>query len=422
MMKDRVASGLGSVLEWYDFSLYGFFAPILAPLYFPSDAPSAALLKMFVVFAVGFIARPIGALIFGYVSDKQGRARCLKLTPLLITLPTLLLSLLPTYQQIGILAPIALIILRILQGICIGGEYANTIVYFCETTEPKKLYFWGSVGSCVTSFGILLASAVAALWYSAFTSDQLHWVWRIAFALSLPIGIMTYWMRRNITETNVFRTTVIPANENPILTSWRFQWRDYLLAIGLTFLPATGFYFTFIFMPNYLSQLLSIDPKQVLSDNAILLFARLMIIPLLGFVADRVGGITLARVASLLFILFSVPIFYGITYQYANFGYLIYLFALFTTLNAASTPGLLIELLKPGTRGTVISFTLNFCFGILGGMAPFIGFLLSEIFDSKIAPIYYLLLSAVVSFISITIFNQRKKRHAREFQLLTNTY
>lgn len=140
-LKNRIASSLGNIIEWYDFALYGFFAPLIATLYFPSSSVDTALLKAFSVFAIGFFARPIGALLFGYIGDTYGRSVSLKITPLLITFPTLLLSILPTYHSIGILAPITLIFLRIWQGICIGGEYANNIIYLCESTEQNTFTF-----------------------------------------------------------------------------------------------------------------------------------------------------------------------------------------------------------------------------------------------------------------------------------------
>lgn len=172
-IKDKIASGLGSVSEWYDFALYGFFAPVIAQLYFPSAAPSIGLLKTFSVFAIGFFARPLGALLFGHISDKYGRTTSLKLTPLLITCPTLFLAILPSYQQIGVYAPCILVVLRIWQGICIGGEYANNIVYLCESTKPKHIYFLGSIASCTGSLGIFLASSIAAILYKILPSPAL---------------------------------------------------------------------------------------------------------------------------------------------------------------------------------------------------------------------------------------------------------
>lgn len=413
-VKDKVASGLGSVLEWYDFSLYGFFAPLLAQLYFPSEAPTIGLLKTFSVFAVGFFARPIGALIFGYVSDKYGRTVSLKLTPLLITCPTLLFCFLPTYQQIGIFAPLLLIFLRVWQGLCIGGEYANNIIYLCETTKRNHLYFIGSIGSCTGSFGILLASIIAALWYSIFTPQNLStWGWRLAFSISLIIGITAFLMRRNMEETFVFRNVKQTISRNPIYDSFKNQWKDYFLSIGLIFLPATAFYYIFMFLSNFLAGILNYNPSKILGDNSLSLLMRLFIIPILGFFADKIGGIKIARLSCILFILLSVPLFYSILNASPFSIISIYIFALLTTLNAATTPGLLVEILKPETRSTIFSFTFNVCFGIFGGITPVISFLLVDKMGSRMAPIYYLVFAAFITLIATFFFNGRMAKYEK---------
>lgn len=413
-IKDKIASGLGSVLEWYDFALYVFFAPLIAQLYFPSTVSNVGLLKTFLVFAVGFFARPLGALLFGYIGDKYGRTRSLKLTPLLITCPTMLLSILPTHQQIGVLAPLILIVLRICQGICIGGEYANNIIYLCESTQQKRVYFLGSIGSCTGSFGIFLASGVAALWYKVFSAPALLlWGWRLAFAASLIIGIAAYLMRRNMLETPVFQQILKTTNitNNTILASYKSQWKNCLVAFGITFLPATAFYYVFMFLPNYLSSILQFNASKVLSDNSLSLLMRLLIIPFLGFMADKIGGIRIARLSCVLFLVLSYPLFYGILYYSTLTNILIYSFALLTTLNAATTPGLLVELLNPKTRCTILSFTFSFSFGVFGGIVPIIGFFLVNAVGNDMAPVYYLLFSATITLIASFFFKSDRSLH-----------
>ncbi len=415
-IKNRVASGLGCILEWYDFALYGFFAPILATLYFPGSVPTIGLLKTFSVFAIGFFARPIGALIFGHISDTYGRTVSLKITPLLITFPTLLFCFLPTYAQIGIFAPIMLIVLRIWQGICIGGEFANNIVYLCESTRPKYLYFIGSIGSCTGSLGILLASSVAALWYEIFSPETLaSWGWRLAFFISLIIGLVTFLMRRKMEETPVFRqieqkNTI---TKNPIINSYKNQWKDYVLAFGLTFLPATAFYYIFIFLPNYISSILKYNSSTILGENSLSLLLRAFIIPILGFVADKIGGIRIARTSCILFIILSFPLFYGVLYYPSLLIGCVYLFAFLTTLNAATTPGLLIEILKPETRCTIFSLTFNVCFGVLGGVTPVIGFLLIDFTGKQITPVFYLIFAAFVTLIATFFFRQKELQYEK---------
>ena len=409
-LKHKIASSVGSILEWYDFALYGFFAPLLAQLFFRSQNMSIGMMKIFSVFAIGFFARPFGALLFGYIADKHGRTVVLKLTPWLITIPTLTFALLPTYNQIGNLAPISLMLIRILQGICVGGEYSNSIIYLCETTQHRHRYFIGSIGSCTGSFGIFLASSIAALCYYFFPQQELAtWGWRLAFLLSLPIGVIAYIMRRGITESPEYNQ--LKQNKlivkNPFIASCRNQWHDYAMALGLMFLPATSFYYVFMFIPAFLAERLGYQTGQILSESSITLFLRLLIIPIIGLIADKMGGIKIARISCILFLLLSFPLFYGLTHDKNLVGYCAFGFALLTTLNAASTPGLLVELLKPETRSTIMSFTFNVGFGIFGGLAPIISFTLSDTFSSNMASIIYLLLAALITLIATTYFKNR---------------
>jgi MHS family proline/betaine transporter-like MFS transporter len=408
-LKNRIASSLGNIIEWYDFALYGFFAPLIATLYFPSSSIDTALLKAFSVFAIGFFARPIGALLFGYIGDTYGRSVSLKITPLLITFPTLLLSILPTYHSIGILAPIALIFLRIWQGICIGGEYANNIIYLCESTEQKHIYFWGSLGSCSSSFGIFLASTVAAGCYTLFTHSSLESIgWRLAFGLSSILGLITFFMRKNMQETHVFQN-VHRKNKtikNPILISCRYQWRKYLLALGLTVLPAVAFNYSFVFLPSFLSTSFQIYAGDTLDSNSISLLARLFIIPIIGLIADKIGGIAVSRLSCVLFIILSYPLLMGIMNDFTNGKVIYYAFTLLTVLNAGSTPGLLIELLAPETRSTILSFTLNISFGMIGGVVPLACFLINDEFGSTMASVYFLILAAFITLIATFFFKR----------------
>ncbi|KTD08529.1 MFS transporter [Legionella jamestowniensis] len=399
-IKDKIASSLGSVLEWYDFALYGFFSQIIIRLYFPSSSPSLGLLKAFSVFAVGFFARPIGGLLFGYIGDKYGRSASLRITPLLITIPTLIFSILPTYQRIGILAPAFLVVLRVWQGICIGGEYSNNIIYLCETSKPNKLYFWGSIGACTGSLGILIASTTATLFYHLLSYESLEsWGWRIAYALSALIGIAAYILRKKMLETVVFEKVKSEFfSQNPILYSYKNDFESYLISFGLTFLPATAFYYVFMFLPSFLNEILKLEVSNVVGDNALSLFIRLLIIPIIGLLADKIGGIPIARIACIFYFIFSYPLFYGLIHT-KNIYIFILSFAILTTLNAGTTPGLLINLLRPHTRSTILSISFNFSFGILGGIVPIISFLLIKKFN-LMASIYYLMFAALVTFVS----------------------
>lgn len=397
--KDRIASGLGCVLEWYDFSLYGFFAPILAQSFFPHNAQTAAIIKVFSVYAAGFIARPLGALFFGHISDKYGRVKLLKLTPFLITIPTFLMSLIPSYFQIGIMSCIGLLVCRIFQGFCMGAEFSNSIVYLCESTSNKRRYLLGSIGASTGSMGIFLGSSVAALFYIVFSHQALFdYGWRMAFASSILAGVLLFLLRRNLKENKIGINQI-----NPLVESFRNQKTDYLKVFGLTYLSATSYYFIFVFLPNFAHQYLSVHLAKSFAANSVSLLSHLCITILLGALTNKIGGVRMTRTACMLFIVFSLPLFYGIVHRSSFFIYGIYIFSILSSFNAASLAGLLVNILKHSTRCTIFSFSFNLCFGVFGGLTPLIGFYLIEKTHQLMTPVFYLIFSAIIT-LSTTFF------------------
>ncbi len=180
-----ISSSIGNILEWYDFGLFSIFSSLFSQLFFPTEDPHIALIATFSIFAVGFFCRPLGALVFGYLGDKFGRASTLRLSILMISLPTLLIGVLPTYHQIGILAPILLTLIRIWQGISIGGEYSGNIIYLAETAPTNYRATFTSFAATGANLGILLAAVVGTLTSSLFTTTQLaSWGWRVPYLIS----------------------------------------------------------------------------------------------------------------------------------------------------------------------------------------------------------------------------------------------
>lgn len=399
LTRSRAATYLGGVLEWYDFAIYSYFAPLLAALYFPADTPRVELLKIFSLFAIGFMVRPIGALFFGYLGDRYGRAFSLKITPLLIMCPTALLGILPTYEQIGYWAPCLLLFIRLVQGFCIGGEFAGNIVYLCESSPSKRHYFWGSIGASTGSLGILVGSCVAAILYSSCSGPFLVSIgWRIAFLASIPAGLFIFKMRKKLLESYVFEHIIKKHPPlNPLIVSWQTQKKVCFMALGLLFFPATAFYFIFTFLPNYVSAYLGFDAGNVLSDNSFSLLIRLLIIPVIGLCADRWGGITILRIACLAFLISSIPLFWVLVHFHEPAA--LYIFAILSTLGAGAIPGVLVKLLSPATRCTTFSFIFNLGYGVFGGLTPLIGFLLAERFNGILTPVSYLLFSAIITLI-----------------------
>lgn len=204
--KTLVASSLGNILEWYDFALFGFFAPILAQLFFPSDDHLASLLSTFGVFAAGFLMRPLGGALFGHFGDKVGRKNALAASVILMAIPTTLLGLLPTHSQVGLLAPILLTVLRLIQGLSVGGELTGSISFIVEHSPPSQRGFFGSWASNSIGMGLLLGSATGALMTSLLSPDDLaSWGWRIPFLFGIVVGGVGLYLRMKLEEPESFQ-------------------------------------------------------------------------------------------------------------------------------------------------------------------------------------------------------------------------
>ena len=200
-----VAGAVGNVLEWYDFGLFGFFAPVIASQFLPAEDQIASLLGTFGVFATGFLMRPLGGLVFGYIGDRLGRKPALELSVLLMAAPTTLLGLLPAYGSIGLAAPVLLTLIRLLQGLSVGGEYIGSMSFLAEHAPPSRRAFLGSWSSFSVVLGSLMGSGGAALCSGLLSSEQLTaWGWRLPFLASLLLGLIGFWLRLGVQESPSF--------------------------------------------------------------------------------------------------------------------------------------------------------------------------------------------------------------------------
>jgi MHS family proline/betaine transporter-like MFS transporter len=281
------------------------------------------------------------------------------------------------------------------------------MVYLYETAQPKKLFFYSSLGSCAASAGILLASLSASLCYALFDTEQLYsFAWRLPFFSSVILCVITILLRRNLPESPLFNS--LNRVQNPLRQSLSNQKHEYVLAFCITFLPATGFYFIFVFWPALYAEISGGGAAKSLETNTWSLLLRLFLIPIVGAMADKFGGIRIASISSILFILLSVPIFVLSMSSSQHFALpLLFFMGLLTTLNAGTTPGILATLFSSRTRATTMSLTLNVCFGILGGLTPVICFYAWEKTQSFLYPPLLLLISGIITLAALS--NLRSK-------------
>ncbi|MEN8236968.1 MAG: MFS transporter [Pseudomonadota bacterium] len=290
MNKKRIlfASVLGNALEFYDFTLYGVFATVIARLYFPSDNEVISLLASWGAFGTGFLMRPFGAMVFGYIGDKFGRQKALTLSIVLMGVPTLVIGLLPGYATLGVLAPIILICCRLLQGLCTGGEYNGAGIFAIEHMGRNYPGFASGAitGSCV--IGAITATAFG----SVITGHgDVEWMWRIPFVCGAFVSVIGFYVRRRLTETPVFKAL---EKEEDFLQSpfdvVQFCGLEFTKAIMLGLCNGVFSYTLFGFMITYLSRYGDIPIAQAMQLNLLGLLAFMVGSPILGHVAEKMGN------------------------------------------------------------------------------------------------------------------------------------
>ena len=228
------AGVIGNVLEWYDFAVYGYFAPILATLFFPDGDRTLSLLAAFGAFAVGFLMRPVGAALFGHIGDRYGRARALLLSVALMAIPTVVMGLLPTYDSIGLAASLLIVLLRMCQGLAVGGEFTSSIVFLAEHAPPRRRGFFSSWAMFGATAGTMLGALVGAALSSTLSQEALAaWGWRVAFIAGIAVAVVGVILRRNMFDLPPVESAVSPVKRaftehfGPLIAEMQYLQRSY---------------------------------------------------------------------------------------------------------------------------------------------------------------------------------------------------
>ena len=398
-----IASLMGTSLEWYDFFIYGTAAALVFnKLFFPTFEPLIGTLLAFTTYAVGFIARPLGGIVFGHFGDKLGRKNVLVVTLLLMGIATCLIGALPTYETVGIWAPILLVTLRFLQGLGLGGEWGGAVLMTLESGDPKRRGLnasWPQVG---VPIGLLLANGVLSL-MGAVTSEAafLAWGWRIPFLISALLVIVGLWIRLTIAESPLFREVEQTDKKAaaPIMEVLRRYPKQVLLAVGARVGVDVAFYTFVLFITTYITTYLKLPRSYAL--NAVLIAAAVQIfaIPFFGALSDRFARRPV-YIAGALGAAVWVFVFFALI-DTAQFG-LIVLAAVVALIFHAAMYGpqaaFITEMFPTKVRYTGASMGYQLA-GILGGaLAPIISVALLDRYDSSVVVSVY-----AVTMIAITI-------------------
>ncbi|MGY6271567.1 MFS transporter [Achromobacter denitrificans] len=399
------ASFIGNFVEWYDYASYGYLATIIAVVFFPQADPTAGLLAAYALFALSFIVRPIGGIVWGHFGDRIGRRTALSLSILIMSGSTFLISFLPTYAQAGMLAPLLLLLLRLIQGFSAAGEYAGASAFLAEYAPEGKRGFYTSIVPASTAAGLLFGSIFVAGLHAVLSTEQLHsFGWRLPFLLSLPFGLVGLYIRSRLEDTPKFKALetsrhVAPA---PIMELLSVHRGRMLIAFGATCLNAVGFYLVLSYMPTYLSTEMGMGETESFIAATISLAAYIALIFIMGVLSDRVGRKTMLIGASVLFLLLTVPLFNGLTgASFATIVLIQIAFGALLTMNDGTLPCFLSEIFPTRVRYSGFAFSFNAANALFGGTAPFVATWLIQVSGNRLAPAWYLVGAAVVALIAI---------------------
>ena len=401
-----IAGVIGNTLEWYDFAVYGYFVTTISKLFFPSSDPLASMLATYAVFGVGFVMRPVGAILFGIYGDRHGRRKALSAVIFLMALSTLAIGLLPTYGQVGVLAPILLVVARLLQGLSAGGEWGGSTAYIVEYAPDGRRGFFGSWQQFSVGGGFLLGSLSGTVLSFSLSPEALtSWGWRVPFLLGIVLGAVGAYLRWRLADTPKY--TEIEAHnavaEAPLAEAFRQYPRETFTAFGITLHNTVAYYISLIYMTGYLINVGKLPQPTAQLIGTICLAIFVALIPFTGMLSDRLGRRPQLMVSCAGFAVLGYPFFLLGSSGSAGLAFLAqFLMVAFLSLYAGSCPAAYAELFPTRVRYTALSIGYNVAVAIFGGFAPFIATWLIKQTGNPLAPALYVIAAAVITFVILT--------------------
>ncbi|WP_287886300.1 MULTISPECIES: MFS transporter [Paracoccus] len=412
------ASLVGSTIEWYDFFLYGVVAGIVFnKLYFPADDPTISVLLAYATFAVGFVARPLGGLVFGHFGDRIGRKTMLVLTLLLMGGATVLIGLLPTYDQIGILAPILLLVLRVAQGIGIGGEWGGAVLMAYEFAPEHKRGFYASIPQIGLSLGLFMASGVMALLTMLPDEAFMAWGWRTAFIASIVLVVLGTWIRSNIGESPEFKKAKAESRAKdqglPFVDMIKRYPGNVTLGMGARYIDGVFFNVFAVFSILYLTQYVGLERSFALWTVSGAAIVMVFCIPFFGRLSDRIGRPRTYAMGSALLALSVFPAF---ALMSSGDPLLVVLgivlpFGVVYPMCYGPEAALFSDLFDPSVRYTGVSFVYQFSGIFASGITPMIATWLMAANDND--PFWlctYVVFAGLVSMACAMLIGRRERR------------
>ena len=409
------SSSVGNALEWFDFLVYGYFATVIAKAFFPSHDEWFSTMLAIGTFGISFLMRPLGAIVLGVYGDRKGRKAALTLAILLMMVGTFTMAVMPSYQQIGVAAPLLILLARLVQGFAVGGEFGSATAFMVEHSEARRGYY-ASWQFASQGLAAIMAAAFGSILTAWLPQPQLEsWGWRIPFVFGLLVGPVGYYIRSHLDETPEFLATRPARQASAPGVTFSNQWLNLLLAVGIVAQSTVGVYVLQLYMPLYAVKQLHLPATA--SFAVVVLNGSLQFIfsPVMGALSDRLGRIRIMLGTSIFMGVSIYPMFAWLQ-VHPTVASLVVLQAVAGVLKAAYSgpmPALMSEIFPTRVRSTGLSIGYALGVTLFGGFAPTIVEAFIHLTGDKLAPSYYVLLAAVLSGVSLAIVAWRMRTSTR---------